>query len=79
MGRGYAQVSLFLPSFTGIHGRVTVDDQVVEGDFLQVMVGQLSALRGGEFILNRRGQLDDGLFEVWIAQQALAHAGALHH
>ena len=66
---GYAAKFLFfLPSFTGIHGRVTVDDQVVEGDFLQVMVSNCQRYAGGEFILNRRGQLDDGLFEVWIVR-----------
>lgn len=66
---GYAAKFLFfLPNFKGIQGRVTVDDETVSGDFLLVMVSNCQRYAGGEFILNRRGQLDDGLFEVWVVR-----------
>jgi diacylglycerol kinase (ATP) len=66
---GYAAKFLFfLPNFKGIHGQVTVDDRTLSGDFLMVMVSNCQRYAGGEFVLNRRGQLDDGLFEVWIVR-----------
>ncbi len=64
---GYAaKVAWLLPTFKGISGQVTVDDQVVSGDFLMVNISNCRRYATGEFNLNRAGVLDDGLFEVWI-------------
>lgn len=66
---GYAaKFAWFLPSFRGIQGVVTVDGERFEGDFLMVMVSNCQRYAGGEFVLNRQGRLDDGLFEVWIVR-----------
>lgn len=68
LGRlGYATKALwFLPNFSGITGRITVDEHELEGDFLMVNVSNCRHYASGDFVLNRQATLDDGEFEVWI-------------
>lgn len=64
---GYAAKALwFLPSFSGISGKITIDDQTLEGDFLMVNVSNCRHFASGDFTLNRQAKLDDGSFEVWV-------------
>ena len=47
---------------------VTVDDKTFEGEYVLINVSNCRMFLGGEFNLNRRGVLDDGVFEVWLFQ-----------
>lgn len=45
---------------------ITVDNHTFDGEYLLINVSNCRMYLGGEFNLNRRGVLDDGVFEVWL-------------
>ena len=64
---GYAaKVLFFMPSYPRTHGRITVDERVIEGDFLMITVSNVRLFGGGDFRLNAGAVLDDGFFEIWL-------------
>ncbi len=52
--------------YRGAHMRVSVDNETIEGDFLNVTVCNTRLYAGGLFNLSPHSVLDDGKVEVWI-------------
>ena len=64
---GYAaKVLFFMPSYPRTRARVTIDDQVIQDDFLMINVSNVRMFGGGDFRMNAGAVLDDGLFEIWL-------------
>ncbi len=64
---GYVgQALLTAPWYPATRIRVTVDGCSVEDDFWMVTICNCRRYAGGELLLNPRGKLDDGWFEVWL-------------
>ena len=55
-----------LRKFPGMNAKVTIDERVIEGQFLMIVVSNCRRYAGGKFLLNPGAALDDGLFEVWL-------------
>ena len=62
----FARVLTFMPQFRGVNSTITVDGQVVEGDYLLINVSNCRMWLGGELRLNQEAVLDDGKFELWL-------------
>jgi len=65
--------------YQGEQMRVSVDDQVVEGEMLAVIVSNSRLYAGGLFNLSPHSILDDGKFDVWMLRgryspQMMAHS-----
>lgn len=52
--------------YRGAHMRISVDNETIEGDFLNVTVCNTRLYAGGLFNLSPHSVLDDGKLEVWI-------------
>lgn len=75
---GYAAKSLFyMPQFTGMKTRLTIDGRVIEDDLLWINVSNGRFYGGGEIILNPAGVLNDGLFEIWLFKRGVWPAGQM--
>ena len=55
-----------LTTFCNIWARVEVDGQVVEGEFVLVLISNCRRYAGGLVTLTDDSYLDDGLLEIWL-------------
>ncbi len=64
---GYVvQAAPHVLGFEGVNGRVTVDEQTFEGDFVLINASNCRLFIGSLLHLNPQGVLDDGEIEVWL-------------
>jgi len=79
----YVAASLWaVRGWQGLKLRVQVDQQLVSGQFAQIVVSNIQRYGGGLFHLAKDARADDGLLDVWLfegesAQDALRHAVGL--
>lgn len=77
---GYiAKATLPFLLYQGERTRISVDDQIIEGEMLAVVVSNSRLYAGGLFNLSPHSVLDDGKFDVWIlpgrySPQMMAHS-----
>ncbi len=64
--------------YRGAHMRVSVDNETVEGDFLNVTVCNTRLYAGGLFNFSPHSVLDDGKLDIWILRGRFSPHMLLH-
>lgn len=64
--------------YQGVHTRVSVDNETVEGDVLAVVVCNTRLYAGGLFNLSPHSVLDDGMLDTWILRGRFSPHMLLH-